>query len=375
MCPNINCKRINSFKRQNCKKCGTAKPTTKTNETNIVYNNQSVQNKPVIDKSNKHHQTHAIQTIEAPALIYSSNVAEHHKHHHKKKKEESQVVYDSSNPKTVSQQKTQTVLRTNITNQSNIHIKTSAPAKPKTKIIDTKPRGYLGGPIGLYKVGDWKCPSCNNVNFRFRTLCNRCKLPKPPESKKPASLAVTNTVLPKENPSALIPVKAESKSVSKSKSRSRSRSRSSSQSGSSQSSGSQSGSSQSGSSRSSKTETNKNRKDSRHKSRSSSNRHHRRHSRRHKDKKYKKQSKQMGRYFSKVNNNVFNDYRNQDERGNYFFNEKEDNVVIQSENQKNQQIENKNEDLNKIKSDTSSDIVRSRSGSGYSSVSNSKVKK
>ena len=29
------------------------------------------------------------------------------------------------------------------------------------------------------RLGDWKCPSCKNNNFAFRSDCNRCNLPKP----------------------------------------------------------------------------------------------------------------------------------------------------------------------------------------------------
>ena len=29
------------------------------------------------------------------------------------------------------------------------------------------------------RKGDWHCPKCNNLNFSFRVICNRCKLPKP----------------------------------------------------------------------------------------------------------------------------------------------------------------------------------------------------
>ena len=29
-----------------------------------------------------------------------------------------------------------------------------------------------------YKEGDWKCYHCKNINYSFRTICNRCKLPK-----------------------------------------------------------------------------------------------------------------------------------------------------------------------------------------------------
>ena len=29
------------------------------------------------------------------------------------------------------------------------------------------------------RKGDWKCPKCNNLNFSFRTVCNRCQIKKP----------------------------------------------------------------------------------------------------------------------------------------------------------------------------------------------------
>ncbi|KAI4354710.1 hypothetical protein L6164_003555 [Bauhinia variegata] len=41
-------------------------------------------------------------------------------------------------------------------------------------------RKRRGGPDGLYE-GDWICPKCDNVNFAFRTTCNRkqCGVPRP----------------------------------------------------------------------------------------------------------------------------------------------------------------------------------------------------
>ena len=29
------------------------------------------------------------------------------------------------------------------------------------------------------RKGDWNCPNCNNLNFAFRNICNRCKIEKP----------------------------------------------------------------------------------------------------------------------------------------------------------------------------------------------------
>ena len=36
-------------------------------------------------------------------------------------------------------------------------------------------------PSGLNRrvIGDWNCPKCNNLNFSFRSICNKCKSEKP----------------------------------------------------------------------------------------------------------------------------------------------------------------------------------------------------
>jgi hypothetical protein len=31
----------------------------------------------------------------------------------------------------------------------------------------------------IEREGDWKCDSCSNLNFAFRSECNRCHLTKP----------------------------------------------------------------------------------------------------------------------------------------------------------------------------------------------------
>jgi hypothetical protein len=34
------------------------------------------------------------------------------------------------------------------------------------------------------RTGDWTCNNCRNLNFAFRVVCNRCKLPKPSTTEK-----------------------------------------------------------------------------------------------------------------------------------------------------------------------------------------------
>lgn len=34
----------------------------------------------------------------------------------------------------------------------------------------------------MSRPGDWRCPQCNNHNFKFRTCCNRCQAEKPDDA-------------------------------------------------------------------------------------------------------------------------------------------------------------------------------------------------
>ena len=53
------------------------------------------------------------------------------------------------------------------------------------KIINRNPRNPLTGfmdeknkkPL-IERKGDWSCPKCRNLNFAFRTKCNRCNISK-----------------------------------------------------------------------------------------------------------------------------------------------------------------------------------------------------
>lgn len=40
-------------------------------------------------------------------------------------------------------------------------------------------RADFRGPPGLFKAGDWTCPSCGNVNWERRDRCNMCQTSKP----------------------------------------------------------------------------------------------------------------------------------------------------------------------------------------------------
>ena len=45
--------------------------------------------------------------------------------------------------------------------------------------FQTKKRPCFAG-----RTGDWTCTNCRNLNFAFRVVCNRCKLPKPESTDK-----------------------------------------------------------------------------------------------------------------------------------------------------------------------------------------------
>ena len=43
----------------------------------------------------------------------------------------------------------------------------------------------FGGPVGLFKKGDWPCTHCGNVNWARREKCNVCNAPKPTLTEAP----------------------------------------------------------------------------------------------------------------------------------------------------------------------------------------------
>lgn len=43
-----------------------------------------------------------------------------------------------------------------------------------------------------YRPGDWICHNCNNVNFAFRSQCNRCHILKNEEKGFNNALFITN---------------------------------------------------------------------------------------------------------------------------------------------------------------------------------------
>ena len=53
----------------------------------------------------------------------------------------------------------------------NNHTKSNTKKNEKNKKKNKKPFDK--------RKGDWKCPNCNNLNFAFRIVCNRCQIPKP----------------------------------------------------------------------------------------------------------------------------------------------------------------------------------------------------
>jgi hypothetical protein len=46
---------------------------------------------------------------------------------------------------------------------------------------------HRGGGVSSQQQQQWRCPvaSCGNMNYEWRRVCNRCALPRPPDTSSP----------------------------------------------------------------------------------------------------------------------------------------------------------------------------------------------
>ena len=109
----------------------------------------------------------------------------------KKEKEKDEIKKEYSDPKLKEKEKEKDItIRQPLTTTTAIFI----PPMPMANAIflnqvqnnknyynkfQTKKRTCFAG-----RTGDWTCASCRNLNFAFRVVCNRCKLPKPQSTEK-----------------------------------------------------------------------------------------------------------------------------------------------------------------------------------------------
>ena len=66
----------------------------------------------------------------------------------------------------------------NKNNHSFHHISNNNNSNKNRNKKNQKKKGYIE------KEGDWPCYDCKNINFSFRDVCNRCRLPKEESEKK-----------------------------------------------------------------------------------------------------------------------------------------------------------------------------------------------
>ena len=118
-CPNQNCKNINFSRRTKCNRCGAPKP-------------ENLYDKPKRFSTGNYH-----------SRSRSRSRSNRHRHHSKYEK------------------------NSRSRSNSNNYQANSVPKK-----------GLFGGPPGVFKEGDWRCENCQNINFKWRVECNKCKYPK-----------------------------------------------------------------------------------------------------------------------------------------------------------------------------------------------------
>lgn len=139
VCPNANCKNINFSRRVYCNRCGEHKPESQE------------------DKSKNYRQ----ERFRSSGYFQHSigkDKSDRDRHHGYRR-------YSHSDSKDKS-------------NKDSQRHHSRSRDKYRNKAYDFEKRGYLGGPVGLFKEGDWKCDICQNVNFSWRKECNKCKQPR-----------------------------------------------------------------------------------------------------------------------------------------------------------------------------------------------------
>lgn len=152
-CPNPNCNNINFSRRNRCNRCGTLRP-----------NMPLEQNEKDFDKPRYNHVNPNFFRVPANNS-YEKDYKFFHKHHHY---ERSRSKSQNSRSRSRSNNKNLYRFREGGMNTNYF--------QPRNFQFNNNRRNF--GSMGLFQEGDWKCEVCQNINFSWRTLCNKCKHPK-----------------------------------------------------------------------------------------------------------------------------------------------------------------------------------------------------
>ena len=161
-CPHQSCKNINFSRRTKCNKCGAPKPQNAYHSNSSSYSHSGnsgrfggISSRYRSGNSNYHSTSHSRSRSRSRSRSSRSSRSRSltKKHHYQSK-------YTRSHSRS-----------SHSRDRERTHEHSYQQQQPQKK-------SYFGGPPGLFKEGDWRCENCQNINFKWRVICNKCQYSK-----------------------------------------------------------------------------------------------------------------------------------------------------------------------------------------------------
>ena len=168
-CPHQNCKNINFSRRTKCNKCGVPKPqSTYYSNSSSSYGHsgnsgrfRGISSRYRSGNSNYRSISHSRSRSRSRSSRSPRSRTLIKKHHYQSKYTSSRSYSRSSHSRE--------------RDRERVHERSYQQGQQQSQ---SQKKSYFGGPPGLFKEGDWRCENCQNINFKWRVICNKCQYSK-----------------------------------------------------------------------------------------------------------------------------------------------------------------------------------------------------